>query len=355
MRSILTLLLATANVALAGTPVSTQTDFRPSYRRPGAVPEPADNVATPARVELGKMLFFEPRLSGTGAMSCASCHNPSLSWGDSLPLARGAGHKELGRRTPTILNTAFNPVQMWDGRFDSLEAQALGPMLSPDEMHADQAVIETRLNAIPRYRELFRAAYGATTITVGVVAKAIAVFERKVVSGEAPFDRFVNGEDAAISPAARRGFALFNTKARCAVCHAGWNFSDSSFHDIGLVSGDLGRGPVLGIDTLNHTFKTPTLRNITERAPYGHNGSEPTLRAIVELYDRGGRMKRPTLSADIKPLGLTSIEQDELVEFLATLTSTGPQIPVPELPGNAGAPQVATRVPHTTKATNSED
>jgi len=334
-------LLAAAGFALTATLASAQADFRSHYARPAGVPAPADNVSTPERIELGKMLFFDPRLSGTEAMSCASCHNPSLSWTDPLPVARGEHHVALGRRTPTILNSAFNVTQMWDGRFASLEEQALGPMTSPAEMHAQPAVVEARLNAIPRYRELFRSAYNEPVVTIKLVAKAIAAFERTVVSGEAPFDRFVRGDDQAISTEAKRGFTLFNTKAQCATCHSGWNFSDGSFHDIGIASEDKGRGPIIGLDDLDHAFKTPTLRNIAERAPYGHNGSEATLRDIVDLYNQGGRVKRSTLSQTIKPLGLDTAEQNDLVAFLRTLTSDGVKVTLPDLPGNDSGPKAA--------------
>lgn len=321
-----------------------QADIRSRYARPAEIPMPADNVSTPERVELGRMLFFDPRLSGNGALSCATCHNPSLQWGDGLPVGRGDGHQALARRTPTILNSAFNALQMWDGRFESLEMQATGPMMSVAEMHAQPAVVEERLNAIPEYRERFRAAYGERVITVSAVAKALAAFERTVISPDAPFDRFVRGDDTAISPAARRGFDLFNTKAHCASCHSGWNFTDGSFHDIGLVTDDLGRGPILGIDGLNHHFKTPTLRNVTGRAPYGHNGSEATLRDVVDLYNRGGRVQRSTLSSEIKPLGLTSEEIDDLVAFLHSLTSEPMNVILPELPGRELPPLAAARI-----------
>jgi len=317
---------------LSGAAMAADADFRAKYRRPSAVPAPADNQPNPARVKLGQMLFFDPRLSGNGAISCASCHNPALAWGDRLPLGRGDGHKLLGRRTPTVLNAAFNEVQMWDGRFATLEEQALGPMLSKDEMNITADEILVRLKAIPGYAPLFQAAYGDEGITTVTLAKAIASFERTIISGEAPFDRFVEGEDQALSPAARRGFALFNTKANCASCHSGWAFSDSSFHDIGIVSDDLGRGKTLDLPALNHTFKTPNLRNITERAPYMHNGSESNLQQVIELYNQGGRVKRGTLSSDIKPLNLTSEEVSDLVAFLHSLSSKDTPVTIAALP-----------------------
>ena len=321
--------LAVASLVARAAPPA---DHRDAYRRPATVPHPADNQPTPGRIELGKMLFFDPRLSGNGAISCASCHNPSFAWTDRLPLGRGDNHQLLGRHTPTILNSAFNDTQMWDGRFATLEEQALGPMTSSAEMHADSAEILRRLNAVPRYVELFKRHYGVDVITTEVLTKAIAVFERTIVSGEAPFDRYVAGDEHAISESARRGFALFNTKANCAACHSGWNFTDGSFHDIGVASDDPGRGPVIGLDTLKHAFKTPTLRNVADHAPYAHDGSEATLRDIVLLYNEGGRVKRPTLSSEIKPLRLTPAEIDDLVAFLETLSSEDPPVTLPKLP-----------------------
>lgn len=307
-------------------------EVRAKYLRPASVPAPANNQPTAERVQLGKMLFFDPRLSGNGSISCASCHNPAFGWSDRLPLGRGVGHKQLGRHTPTVLNAAFNELQMWDGRFATLEEQALGPMLSKDEMNITAEEIVTRLKEIPGYTELFQAAYGSEGITTATVAKAIASFERTVISGEAPFDRFIAGDDKALSPAARRGFDLFNTKANCAACHSGWAFTDSSFHDIGVASDDLGRGKTLGIAELNHAFKTPTLRNIADRAPYMHNGSEATLRDVIALYNDGGRIKRTTLSSDIKPLNLTAQEVDDLVAFLRSLSSHDKPVTIAALP-----------------------
>ncbi len=329
---LLTALLLALPAVLARAEDPTAASFRPKYQRPASVSAPADNQPTPERIALGQMLFFDPRLSGNGAISCASCHNPAFSWTDRLPLGRGDNHKLLGRHTPTILNAAFNEVQMWDGRFDTLEAQALGPMLSKDEMNITPEEIIKRLSAIPAYVGHFKSAYGPTGVTIENLGKAIAAFERTVISGEAPFDRFIAGDDRAISPDAQRGFVLFNTKANCAACHSGWAFTDSSFHDIGLVSEDLGRGKTLGIPSLNHAFKTPTLRNAVERAPYMHDGSEADLAAVIELYNQGGRVKRPTLSNEIKPLHLAPAEVAQLIAFLRTLSSQDRPVTIAALP-----------------------
>jgi cytochrome c peroxidase len=302
------------------------------YRRPQTVPFPEDNTFTQDRAALGKLLFFDPRLSGSNLISCATCHNPALSWGDGLPKALGHGMKELSRRTPTILNMAWAEALFWDGRADTLEAQALGPITSPDEMNLSPKKLVERLKAIPGYVTRFRIAYPDEGIVPATVAKALATFERTVVSGIAPFDEWVAGSEQAISEKAKRGFVLFNSKANCAKCHRGWNFTDSGFHDIGVPTEDLGRGKHLPkLVGMRHAFKTPTLRNVDRRAPYMHNGSVATLREVIDLYDRGG-VARPSRSPDIRPLGLTREEKEALITFLKTLTSVDPPVSLPELP-----------------------
>ncbi|MDD9952330.1 MAG: tryptophan tryptophylquinone biosynthesis enzyme MauG [Zetaproteobacteria bacterium] len=308
-------------------------EYRKDYQRPKSVPYPDENKYSKAREELGKTLFFDPRLSSSNWISCATCHNPAFSWGDGLPLATGHGMKILGRRTPTILNLAWGEDALfWDGRSDSLEDQALGPIEAAGEMNLPLDQMEKKLQAIASYKPLFEKAYPKEGITRDTVAKAIATYERGVVSGEAPFDRYVKGDDKAISKAAQRGFVLFNEKARCNICHSGWRFTDDSFHDIGVPGKDLGRGKVLEEASLNHAFKTPTLRNADHRGPFMHDGSEADLAAVIDLYNIGGREKRKTLSKDIKPLGLTKSEQADLIEFLHTLTSEDKPVTVPVMP-----------------------
>ncbi len=310
--SVLVAVAATSSSAPAALP-----RLKALYRRPPAVPYPAGNTRTPAREQLGRALFFDPRLSGSGAMSCATCHNPGLSWGDGLPLAIGDGQQPLDRRTPTILNLAWAPALFWDGRAESLEEQALGPIGSTKEMNLDLADMVARLRGIEGYRDLFAAAYPGEPIAPETVAKALATFQRGVVSGQAPFDRWIAGDERAISGAAVRGFVLFNEKARCSTCHTGWRFTDDGFYDIGVADDDIGRGKVLPDIALAHfAFKTPTLRNVATRAPYLHNGSAATLEDVIELYDRGGVAHRPSLSPEIKALALTPSEKKDLVAFL---------------------------------------
>jgi cytochrome c peroxidase len=306
--------------------------FVEQYRRPAAPPFPADNAFTPERAELGRKLFFDPRLSGSNFISCASCHNPGFAWGDALPKAIGHGMNQLTRRTPTVLNVAWAPALFWDGRASTLEEQALGPITSPGEMNLPTDVMIGRLAELPAYAEWFRRAYPGEPLAPATVAKAIATFERTVVSAKAPFDEFIDGKVDAISPDARRGFVLFNTKAQCAKCHEGWRFTDDGFHDIGARGTDRGRGALVDLPTLQFAFKTPTLRNVDRRAPYMHDGSEPTLEAVIDLYDRGGREKRSSLSGDIRPLDLTGREKKDLLAFLRTLTSDDQPVTVPTLP-----------------------
>lgn len=307
--------------------------FAPKYERPASIPHPEDNQYSPAREELGRTLFFDPRLSGSGWISCASCHNPGFAWGDALPRAIGDGMKTLGRRTPTILNLAWADAMFWDGRADTLEAQALGPISAPGEMNMPLDKMIGRIASIPGYQKLFTSAYPGEPIEPETVAKAIATFERRVVSASAPFDRWMAGDEDAISADAQQGFVLFNTKARCEKCHSGWRFTDDSFHDIGVPGADLGRGAHLaGIEPMQHAFKTPTLRNVDRRAPYLHDGSEATLDTLIDLYDRGGRVTRPSLSPEMKPLGLTAEEKRQIAAFLRTLTSEDPAVAMPALP-----------------------
>ena len=203
-----------------------------AFRYPKVLPVPAGNRMTPARVELGKMLFFDPRLSGSKWISCATCHNPAMGWSDGLPTAIGNGMTTLKRATPTIVNTAYNELQMWDGRFHSLEEQALGPMQAPGEMNGQMDDILSRLKSIPGYVQAFERAYPGEEVTKETVGKALASFERTIISNGAPFDAWVHGKTKAINASAQRGFDLFTGKANCVACHSGPNFTDEGFHNI---------------------------------------------------------------------------------------------------------------------------
>lgn len=327
---------AASNGAAAGNstaPISVPVvQLKNKYVRPAELVFPADNKFTPDRELLGRTLFFDPRLSGSRFISCATCHNPGFAWGDGLPKGIGDGMKSLKRRTPTILNADYGELMFWDGRADSLEAQALGPIQSATEMNMPLGQAVERISAIEGYQPLFAKAYPGEPISGKTIAKAIATFERTVVSGKAPFDRWIQGDEDAVSESAKRGFDLFNGKGGCAQCHSGWNFTDSGFHDIGVDDADLGRGSLLKIEAMQHAFKTPTLRNVAVRAPYMHNGSELSLAAVVDFYDAGGKAQRSSLAPEIHPLHLTAAEKADLIDFLKTLTSADKRVTIPTLP-----------------------
>jgi cytochrome c peroxidase len=302
------------------------------YRRPTSMPSPKSNPTTPEKVALGQMLFFDPRLSGSGALSCATCHNPALGWSDALPTGLGHMSGRLRRHTPTILDVAYGEPYFWDGRAATLEDQAKGPLTSAVEMNmpADHAV--ERVQSIPGYVTAFQYAFPGKPISVDTIAAAIASYERTVVSNSAPFDKWVAGDESAIPAAAKRGFVLFNGKANCATCHSGWRMSDDGFHDIGINGTDMGRAAVSpGIVQLEHAFKTPTLRNIKQRAPYMHDGSLATLSAVIDHYDTGF-VNRPSLDPQMHRLDLTPEEKADLLAFLDTLTSVDSPAVVPVLP-----------------------
>ena len=304
-----------------------------AWQRPAFAPAPADNHLTAARAELGRALFFDTRLSAKGSMSCATCHNPALGWSDGLPTAVGHNMKVLGRSTPTIVNAAFNPLQMWDGRKGSLEEQALGPF-GADEQNLPLDVLEQRVQSIAGYGPMFAEAYPGEPITRTTIAKAIASFERTVLSDDSQFDQWVAGDDDALSPAARRGFDLFVGKANCAACHQGFNFTDNGFHNIGVRdtgAPDPGRFALKKVAALQGAFKTPTLRDIALTAPYMHNGCYDTLEEVVEHYVRGGDIK-DHLSPNLRPLQLSAQEKGDLVEFMRSLTSAPRIVAVPALP-----------------------
>jgi cytochrome c peroxidase len=299
------------------------------WRLPAHPAEPIDNIGSPERVALGQALFFDTRLSGNGTVACGTCHDPAKGWSDGHATARGMGGKVLGRATPTVINAAYNSLQMWDGRFPSLEAQALGPMKSADEMNSAITAMGDFLMSDPGYRSAFAAAYPGEPVIPETAAKAIAVFERTVVVNDTPFDRWLAGDHAAMSVAQQRGFAIFVDPARgnCEVCHSAPNFTDNGFHNIGLASSaasdaDPGRFRQKPVASMKGAFKTPSLRDVARTAPYFHDGSAPTLSDVVEHYARGGDVKT-NLSPNLKPLQLSEQDKADLVAFLGALTGEG--------------------------------
>jgi cytochrome c peroxidase len=315
-------------IALALAPAGAQapprdlTALKRDYRRP-----PPIAIESPALADLGRQLFFDPRISASGKTSCASCHAPALGWvvSDARPI-NDSGKPTSRKSQPLIgLGHAGNAPIGWDGRSATLEAQAKASIAtgSMSMRETDTPVkvesIEERIRATPEYVAKFNAALPGKPINVDTIAQAVAAFERTIEPGPAPFDRWVLGDEAAIPPSAKRGFAVFTGKAGCAACHSGWRFTDDKFHDIGTTTTDLGRGREVKDESLNFAFKTPTLRSVALRAPYMHNASAATLADVVKLYEKGG-IARPSRSPLLFPLGLTDQERLDLVAFLESLT-----------------------------------
>jgi cytochrome c peroxidase len=300
---------------------------------PSIVPAPADNPTTPDKVALGKQLFFDPRLSGNNTVSCASCHLPEKAFADGLPKGKGVGRKQLSHNTPSLLNTGFYTSYFWDGRARSLEEQALFPIQSSEEMNQDLTELEKELDAIPGYVAQFRSVFG-TSATRGLIAKALAAFQRTIVSRNSPFDRYLAGDKSSLSEEAKQGWELFKGDAGCIRCHSGPGFTDGKFYRLGTTFTDKGRGAVTGDKRDFYAFRTPGLRDVARTAPYLHDGSLETLTQVVEFYYRGV----PTGSADGLPLDVTPLlgqsysEISAIVAFLESLNGELPQVSRPALP-----------------------
>lgn len=286
---------------------------------------PKDNPLTPEKVELGKLLYFDKRLSKDVTISCATCHDPKRGWTDNQAVSAGI-HGGVGTRSaPTVINSTYYLLQFWDGRAKNLEEQALGPIINPIEMGmASHDEMITTLSNIQAYRPLFQKAFGDPNLTKEKVAMAIASFERTVLGGNSKFDRYSNGDKTAMNESEIRGRELFFGKANCTRCHVGSNFSDSDFHNLGVgmkkPKPDLGRYDVTKEEKDKGAFKTPTVRDITKTAPYMHDGSVATLEEVVELYDRGGEPNK-WLSEKVVKLNLTPQEKTDLVAFMKALDS----------------------------------
>ena len=325
--------LAAASVASAQDKSASETDH------PLGLPEikhPEDNPPTPEKIALGKQLYFDPRLSVDNTISCASCHDPEKGWSNNDQFATGIGGQRGGRSAPTIVNSVYNKFHFWDGRAGSLEEQALGPIQNPIEMNMKMDVCVEKLNKISGYREQFQEVFG-TEVTEEGIAKAIAAYERTIVSGAAPYDRYKAGQKDAMSEAAVRGMELFFGKAFCSACHVGPNFTDNAFHNIGIgmdkKEPDPGRYAETKLGGDRGAFKTPTLREIARTGPYMHDGGLKTLEEVVEHYNKGG-IPNPQLDENLFELNLTEQEKKDLVVFLKEGLS-GENYPLhtpPELP-----------------------
>jgi len=302
---------------------------------PAPVPVPTDNVRHADKIELGKQLFFDGRLSRNNKVSCAYCHIPGSGFSDPHPTSLGVDDLIGGRQAPTVLNTAFSPLLFWDGRAKSLEEQTLGPIQNPIEMAETLDHLVSKLRTVKGYRQQFRNVFG-TEISSQGIAKAIAAFARTLISTNSAFDQYSLGTKQAMNQAAIRGMALFKDKARCILCHNGPNFTDNQFHNLGVpqvgpMKVDLGRYDVTRREQDKGAFKTPTLRSILETAPYMHDGVFLSLEEVIEFLDKGGGAN-PNLSPLMKPLGLTQEEKADLLAFLEALTGAPLNIEPPQLP-----------------------
>lgn len=314
----------------------------------GLLPEvehPADNPYSRAKADLGRELFFERRLSGSGQWACASCHNPELGWGDGITTSFGHDRQLHKRNAPTLMNVGLQKSLFWDGRAVSLEEQVIGPITTENEMNADVEKVVAALKEKPIYVKRFVAAFGDEQITIDRIAQALACFERTVVGGRSRFDQFLRGKHDALSDEAIRGLHLFRTKAGCINCHNGPNFTDGQFHNVGLSYygrklQDLGRYEITKDPKDVGAFKTPTLRNIERTAPYMHNGLFE-LDGVLNLYNAGMPTLRPrpgqendplfpTKSHLLKPLNLTRAEIADLKAFLLSLTEPKQRVRVVE-------------------------
>ena len=289
---------------------------------------PKANPLTKSKVELGKLLFFDNRLSKNNTVACASCHKPELAFTDGQAVSMGIHRQQGTRSAPISVNRVFSSAQFWDGRASTLEEQSVGPFINPIEHgFTDHDEMIAKLRTIQGYKPYFERAFGSERITIDRVGQAIASFQRTLLSGNSPYDRFdYGGEKQAISPSAKRGLALFLGKARCSSCHFGFNFTDERFHNLGIDwdTGrvDLGRYMVSKDPKDIGAFKTPTLREIARTAPYMHDGRFATLRDVVEFYNQGG-IKNPHRDPLVLVLNLSEQEKSDIVEFLSTLSGEG--------------------------------
>jgi cytochrome c peroxidase len=292
-------------------------------------PAARDNPLTKAKVQLGRRLFFDPILSADGTVACASCHSPAHGFADGERFPAGIGGKRNRRNAPTLLNRAYGGAFFWDGRETTLEGQALRPIDSPLEMGGTVAVAVERLRKRKDYADQFRAAF-PEGVTAENLARALASFERVLLTGNSRVDRFRAGEIAALNAGERHGLWLYESRGGCWRCHRGPNFTDESFHNTGVGWGktpsDIGRYEHTHNQADRGRFKTPTLRGLRATAPYMHDGSLATLQEVVEFYNRGCTAN-PNLDPAITPLGLSENDVKDLVAFLQALSDAPPKLP----------------------------
>lgn len=310
--------------------------MKADYKRP-----PARPVGNPEIVELGRLLFWDPRVSASGKTGCVSCHLPQLGYSVIDFRSRNDSGKLTSRRSQPLIGLGHADPSTrlgWDGRNASYEAQAKGSIatgsmsMRETDTPVKVEVIEQRIRDVPQYVEIFAKAMPNQPINVDTIVKAIAEYERTIEPGLASFDRWIAGDESAISESAKRGFVAFNGKANCSGCHSGWRMTDDNFHDIGTTTTDRGRGRDLKDDPMmQFAFKTPTLRSVALRPPYMHNGSTATLDEVIRHYEKGG-IDRPSRSPLMMPLQLTEQDRQDLVAFMQTLTGADEAAPKPVLP-----------------------
>lgn len=300
------------------------------------LPIPEDNPMTVEKIELGKMLYFDKRVSADGTISCATCHDPKMAWAEHIPTSKGI-HGQIGsRNAPTVINAAYATSQFWDGRAKTLEEQAVGPVENPIEMgHTLEGMVQT-LKGIPQYEELFRKVFG-TGVTAENFAKAVAAFERTILSGNSPYDRYRAGDQDALTEAQKRGLKVFE-EAGCADCHTPPLFSSYEFYNAGVGMNkekpDEGRKAVTGKDEDFGKFRVPSLREVANTAPYFHDGSVATLEEAVAIM-AGGGIDNPHRSEEfdtVREAKITPEQQKDLVEFLKALSGEFPVVEPPQLP-----------------------
>lgn len=280
---------------------------------------PEDEEPSRGEVELGKFLFFDKRLSANSNTSCATCHDPNNGFGDGLQLSLGTQANELERNTPHLYNLAWSSILFWDGRSNVLEHQVLMPISNPDEMDLSAKQLLDLVRRTPYYQRTFKSVYEESQIDTVQVSRALAAFVRSIRTVDSPFDQYLAGKKHALSPEAKRGMELFRGKADCTQCHDGPNFTDDSFHSLGIATTDKGRGNIINEPSMAYRFKTPGLRNVLLTGPYMHDGSLPNLEAVLDFYNRGGGTG-PNKDNLMKPLGLSKSEIRDLIAFLASLT-----------------------------------
>jgi cytochrome c peroxidase len=324
--------LAQANPAPAQTSINKQILGPEKLGNLPPPPIPPGNPQTTLKIQLGKQLYFDVRLSKDNTISCATCHSPAKGWSDAGPTSAGIRGQLGGRRAPPVSNAAYLPLQFWDGRAPSLEEQAKGPIQNPIEMGNTHDAMLRTVGDIPGYVEEFKTVFGPGAITTDQVAQAIAAFERTVVTTDSPFDRYVRGDEDALTPQEKRGLEIFNGKGHCTACHWGPNFTDGRFHNIGVKEKnpekpDLGRYEITKNRADKGAFKTPTVRDAALRAPYLHDGSEKNLEDLVEFYNRGGDSEDPLLDPLLLPLRLSDSEKAALVAFMkSAMVSLNPEV-----------------------------